>query len=185
VGVKRNGFGSSELEEIDEPSVLAPRISSGGSSSRDHRIPAGCNVLRQADWHADGVSCRCVIVDDNESFLAASRTVLQGQGMCVIGVARTVAEGLRSARELMPDLLLVDIDLGEGSGFDLARQLADRVDGVRADVILISAHPEDDFADLIRESPVVGFVSKSDLSKRAIEEVLRGPRSRGWEESSG
>jgi DNA-binding NarL/FixJ family response regulator len=157
----------------------------GSPSSRHRRIPAGCNALRQADWHAEGVPFRCVIVDDNESFLAASRTVLQGQGMSVIGVARTVAEGLRCARELTPDLLLVDIDLGEGSGFDLAQQLADRVDGIPPDVILISAHPEDDFEDLIRESPAVGFVSKSDLSKRAIEEVLRGPRSRGWEEPSG
>jgi DNA-binding NarL/FixJ family response regulator len=118
------------------------------------------------------VSLRCLIVDDNASFLAASRAVLQGQGVCVVGVARTVAEGLQRADELTPDLILVDIDLGEESGFDLARQLAGRVRVSPVDVILISTHPEDDFAELIGESPALGFVPKSDLSRSAIEIVL-------------
>jgi DNA-binding NarL/FixJ family response regulator len=114
---------------------------------------------------------RCLIVDDNASFLAASRAVLDGQGMSVVGVARNIAEGLQRAEELTPDLILVDIDLGEESGFDLARQLARKAPSP-ADIILISAHPEDDFADLIGDSPALGFVSKSDLSTTAIERVL-------------
>jgi DNA-binding NarL/FixJ family response regulator len=112
-------------------------------------------------------------VDDNGAFLAASRAVLQGRDMSVVAVAKTVAEGLKRAEELTPDLILVDINLGEESGFDLARQLACRGHATTAGVILISTHPEDDFADLIADSPAVGFVSKSDLSPRAIEEVLR------------
>jgi DNA-binding NarL/FixJ family response regulator len=112
-------------------------------------------------------------VDDNGAFLAASRAVLQGRDMSVVAVAKTVAEGLKRAEELTPDLILVDINLGEESGFDLARQLARRGNGTAADVILISTHPEDDFADLIADSPALGFVSKSDLSTQAIEEVLR------------
>jgi DNA-binding NarL/FixJ family response regulator len=131
------------------------------------------------------VTYRCLIVDDNESFLAASRAMLQRQGVSVVAVARTVAEGLRCAEELTPDLILVDIDLGEDSGFDLARRLAERDHGVPVDVILISTHPEDDFVDLIGESPVLGFVSKSDLSKWAIEQVLRRSRSGGSDEASG
>ena len=118
------------------------------------------------------MSFSCLIVDDNASFLAASRAVLQGQGVSVIGVARTVSEGLQRAEELAPDLILVDIDLGEESGFDLARQLAARNGGTADNVILISTHPEDDFADLIGESPALGFVPKSDLSRSALETVL-------------
>ena len=131
------------------------------------------------------MSFRCLIVDDNESFLAASRAVLQGQGVSVVAVAKTVAEGLLCAEQLTPDLVLVDIDLGEDSGFDLVRRLADTNHAVAMGVILISTHPEDDFADLIGESPALGFVSKSDLSKRAIEEVLSRSQSCGWEEASG
>lgn len=120
------------------------------------------------------VSLRCLIVDDNASFLAASRAVLQGQGVSVVGVASTVAEGLKRAEELTPNVILVDIDLGEENGFDLARKLAGGNHAAPFDVILISTHPEDDFADLIGESPARGFVSKSELSRTAIEVVLSG-----------
>jgi CheY-like chemotaxis protein len=119
------------------------------------------------------VDVRLLIVDDYEPFLAASRAVLEGQGLDVVAVASSAAEGLLRAQLLRPDLILVDIELGEDSGFDLARQLADEGYTADLDVILISTHPEDDFADLISESPAVGFVSKSELSRCAIEEVLR------------
>lgn len=119
------------------------------------------------------VTVRVLIVDDNEPFLAALRAVLQGQGVDVVAVASTAAEGFVRAQLLRPDLILVDIELGEDSGFGLARQLADDDDTADLGVILISTHPEDDFADLVCESPALGFVSKSDLSGFAIEEMLR------------
>ena len=124
------------------------------------------------------VPVRLLIVDDNERFLATSRAVLQRQGLEVIAVARSAAEGLARAQLLRPDLILVDIGLGDDSGFELARQLAGE-DTADLNVILISTQSEDDFAELIRESPAVGFVSKWELSRLAIEEVLRGfPRDR-------
>jgi two-component system nitrate/nitrite response regulator NarL len=116
---------------------------------------------------------RLLIVDDNERFLAASRAILQRQGLEVIAVARSTAEGLLRAQLLRPDLVLVDIGLGEDSGFELVRQLASDDDTADLNVILISTQSEDDFAELIRESPAVGFVSKWELSRSAIEEVLR------------
>jgi DNA-binding NarL/FixJ family response regulator len=116
---------------------------------------------------------RLLIVDDNERFLAASRAMLQRQGLEVIAVARSTAEGLLRAQLLRPDLVLVDIGLGEDSGFELVRQLASDDDTADLNVILISTQSEDDFAELIRESPAVGFVSKWELSRSAIEEVLR------------
>jgi two-component system nitrate/nitrite response regulator NarL len=116
---------------------------------------------------------RLLIVDDNERFLAASRAILQRQGLEVIAVARSTAEGLLGAQLLRPDLVLVDIGLGEDSGFELVRQLASDDDTADLNVILISTQSEDDFAELIRESPAVGFVSKWELSRSAIEEVLR------------
>jgi two-component system nitrate/nitrite response regulator NarL len=115
---------------------------------------------------------RCLIVDDNARFIEASRTLLERQGISVVGVAMTAAEGLQGAEELDPDVVLVDIDLGADSGFDLARQLANGGGPVASKVILISTHSQEDFADLIAESPALGFVAKSDLSARAIEELL-------------
>jgi DNA-binding NarL/FixJ family response regulator len=117
------------------------------------------------------VGLSCLIVDDNASFLEASRAVLEGEAITVIGVASTAAEGLKRADELEPDLILVDVDLGEDSGFELSRQLADG--RARGSVILISTHSEEDFADLIAESPALGFIAKSDLSTSAIQALLR------------
>lgn len=115
---------------------------------------------------------RCQIVDDNDHFLRVARDLLEREGITVVGVASTSVEALRQARELRPDVTLVDIDLGEESGFDLARRLAS-ARGVRAPgVILISGHTEGDFADMIADSPALAFLPKSDLSGTAIRGIL-------------
>jgi DNA-binding NarL/FixJ family response regulator len=115
---------------------------------------------------------RLLIVDDNVHFLDAARGLLDGDGLTVVGVATTSAEGLRLAAELQPDVTLVDIDLGDESGFDVARRLkaADVANAQR--VILTSAYPEEDFAELIQASPAIAFLAKSELSANAIAESL-------------
>jgi DNA-binding NarL/FixJ family response regulator len=118
------------------------------------------------------MALRTLIVDDNEQFLDAARRLLEREGLIVVGVAKTSADALERARELRPDVSLVDIDLGEESGFDVARRLDDDDAGIRSSVILISTHAEEDFADLIANSPALGFLSKSRLSARAIREIL-------------
>jgi two-component system nitrate/nitrite response regulator NarL len=117
------------------------------------------------------MALRLLIVDDNAHFLNVARDLLEREGAIVVGLASTSADALQRARELQPDVILVDVDLGEESGFDLAQQLAP---GDNGRVVLISAYPEAEFADLITASPAVGFVSKSDLSARAVSDVLAG-----------
>ena len=90
----------------------------------------------------------------------------------MVGVASNSAEALRQARALRPDVILVDIGLGDESGFDLARLLAQDGQGGSAEVILISAHAETDYAELIAESPAAGFLVKPELSARAIGRIL-------------
>jgi DNA-binding NarL/FixJ family response regulator len=118
------------------------------------------------------VSIRCLLVDDNDAFLEAASVLLQREGLKVVGVASNSAGALRQARALQPDLILVDIGLGDESGFDLARLLAEDGQGGRAEVILISARAETDYAELIAESPAAGFLVKSELSARAIGQIL-------------
>jgi DNA-binding NarL/FixJ family response regulator len=120
-------------------------------------------------------SLRILIIDDSRHFLSAARGALEQDGITVVGVASTSAEALQLARELRPDGVLVDIDLGDESGLDLAREFAS---SEAAPVVLISAYPESDLADLIAASPAVGFVSKSELSADAVWSLLapeRGP----------
>jgi DNA-binding NarL/FixJ family response regulator len=116
------------------------------------------------------VPLRCLIVDDNASFLQAATTLLERQGLTVAGVASNAADALRLARDLRPDVVLVDIVLGGESGFDVARELAGG-DGCGPTVILVSTHGGTDFEDLIQETPAAGFVAKSALSADAIRRL--------------
>jgi DNA-binding NarL/FixJ family response regulator len=117
------------------------------------------------------VSVRCVIVDDNSLFLQSAADLLRGEGVDVVGVASDIASAIRLVSALQPDVTLVDIDLGGEDGFELARQLTD-MSSASSKVILVSTHAEGDFADLIAESPAVGFVAKTRLSARAIRDTL-------------
>ena len=116
---------------------------------------------------------RTLIVDDNASFRTAARTILDGPEFRVVGEAASAGEALRRAEELDPEIILLDIDLGEDSGFAVARRLSARIDGAGAKLIMISIHPEERFADLIAESPAVGFLAKSDLAPYRLAELLR------------
>jgi two-component system nitrate/nitrite response regulator NarL len=133
--------------------------------------------------HADyDMTLRALIVDDNLEFLACARRLLERQGIAIVAVATTSAEALRRTGEYQPDVVLVDVDLGEESGIDLAERLA-AAPGALPPVVLISAHPEEDLADLIEASPAIGFVSKSELSGRAILEILTRGGGRGTRSS--
>jgi DNA-binding NarL/FixJ family response regulator len=117
---------------------------------------------------------RSLIVDDNEPFLEAARMLLEREGMSVAGVASTSAEALRLTGELRPDIVLVDISLGEESGFDLAWSLVEGDLRDRPAVVLISTLAEEDVADLIAASPAAGFLPKAELSASAIRRIVDG-----------
>ena len=116
------------------------------------------------------MSLRALIVDDNLEFLATARHLLERQGIEVVGVASTGAEAVRCSDEENPDVVLVDVNLGEESGFDLADRL--NAATVRRPVVLISTHSEQDLQDLLETSSAIGFVSKLQLSAQAIIKVL-------------
>ncbi|WP_135451553.1 response regulator [Mycobacterium sp. DL99] len=113
---------------------------------------------------------RCVIVDDNAGFLDAAANFLGYHGVAVVGVASTIAEALSCVARLRPDVTVVDINLGDESGFDLAEELAGGPSSTQ--VILTSTHSGQEFADIIATSPALAFVPKSDLSPDSIRRVL-------------
>jgi CheY-like chemotaxis protein len=119
-------------------------------------------------------SLRCVIVDDNPHFIESAVNLLECDGITVVGSATSSAEALQLVDELCPDVTLVDVHLGTESGFELAEQIhrRDASGARRPPVILISAHSERDFADIVAASPAMGFVPKLSLSARLIREML-------------
>jgi CheY-like chemotaxis protein len=115
---------------------------------------------------------RCLLVDDNAALLETASVLLEREGVTVVGVASSTAEALRQARALRPDVILVDIGLGDENGFDLARLVARDGQGGSARVILISTRAEEDYTELLAESPAVGFLAKSELSAQGISRIL-------------
>jgi DNA-binding NarL/FixJ family response regulator len=122
------------------------------------------------------VVLRCLIVDDSEAFLASASRFLAAQGLEVVGRASYGADALRLAQQLEPDVVLVDVQLGDENGFELTRRLNATAHAPR--VILISSHHQDDLAELIADSPAVGFLPKSALDAQAIARLASAPRDR-------
>lgn len=115
---------------------------------------------------------RCLIVDDSQDFLRSASNLLNREGLSVVGVASTGAQAYRACRELKPEVVLLDIDLGEETGFEVARQLTGQADSEQPRVILVSSYSADDFEDMIADSPAVSFLPKGSLSGTAIRGIL-------------
>ncbi|WP_415954280.1 LytR/AlgR family response regulator transcription factor [Streptomyces sp. KLOTTS4A1] len=114
------------------------------------------------------MALRCLLVDDNARFLEAAKALLERGGANVVALAGTGIDALAWARELRPDVALLDIDLDGESGFEVAELLA----GVVPHLIMISTHAAEDFEELIAESPALGLLPKSRLSAQAVDEML-------------
>src|SRR5262245_30892936 len=114
------------------------------------------------------MSLRCLIVDDSDEFLASAARLLETQGMSVVASATSSDEALRLVAELAPDVVLVDVELGDEDGVELVRTLEARAPSTRA--ILISAHDREEL-DLFANG--ADFLPKSKLSAAAIERRLR------------
>ncbi|WP_375117838.1 response regulator [Nonomuraea sp. MTCD27] len=123
-------------------------------------------------WEPGEVELRCLIVDDSRRFVEAASRLLELQGVRVVGTAETGGQALELASALRPDVALVDVGLGEESGFDVAGRLE------AVPVIMISTQDADDFAQLVEASQAVGFLPKARLSGPAIRELLSGHRGR-------
>jgi CheY-like chemotaxis protein len=129
-------------------------------------------TIETASPESDAAKLRCVIVDDSPEFRLVAPPLLEREGIAVVAVASTAAEGFERARALQPDVALVDINLGGESGFELARRLAAATDLPSTSVILVSAHSAADLVDLVAVTPVLGFLCKPDMSAAAVRDLL-------------
>jgi DNA-binding NarL/FixJ family response regulator len=111
-----------------------------------------------------------LIVDDHPSFRATARLLLESDGWTVVGEAPDGAGGLAEAHRLRPDLVLLDVNLPDIDGFDVAARLTGH-DGGPA-VVLVSSRDARDFGPMVSRSGARGFVSKADLSGDALRELV-------------
>jgi DNA-binding NarL/FixJ family response regulator len=114
-----------------------------------------------------------LIVDDHSGFRSWTRSLLETEGFPVIGEAADGKSALATARALRPELVLLDVMLGDTTGFVVAKELA-RLPSPPA-VILISSREASDFGDAIGRSPALGFISKPELSGWRLRALLGAP----------
>lgn len=117
-----------------------------------------------------------LVVDDQAPFRAAERAVLSRlPGFALVAEAASGEEAIELAEELQPDLVLMDINMGEVDGIEATRRITEARPAVK--VILVSTYTLDELPATARTSGAVGYVNKDELSPRAIRRI--------WEAGGG
>jgi DNA-binding NarL/FixJ family response regulator len=117
-----------------------------------------------------------LIVDDHPSFRASARAILEEGGFVVVGEAADGSSALREAVRLHPDVILLDVQLPDMTGFDLCGRLAQA--GVRdanracPAIVLVSSRDHIDYGGLVEASCARGFIPKAELSGEAIATIV-------------
>ncbi|MEU8382629.1 response regulator [Streptosporangium sp. NPDC048865] len=111
---------------------------------------------------------RLLIVDDDPTFRAVARDLLDGERFAVVGEAASGSGGLDAIRRLSPDVVLLDVQLPDVSGFDVCPAMADS----GAAVVLTSIRDASSYGSLVGLSGARGFVLKDHLSVAALSAVL-------------
>jgi CheY-like chemotaxis protein len=110
-----------------------------------------------------------LVVDDHDGFRVFARRMLEAAGFTVAEAA-TGAQATETARSVRPRLVLLDIQLPDSDGFEVARRIAMQDDGPI--IVLTSTREAADFGGLIAASPAAGFLPKDQLSGAALRAFL-------------
>jgi DNA-binding NarL/FixJ family response regulator len=111
-----------------------------------------------------------LIVDDHDGFRANARRLLEAEGFDVVAEAANGHEAIAAAERLQPDVVLLDVQLPDLDGFEVAGRLAAL--GVRSQVVLTSSRAAAEYGSLVTEAPTRAFIPKSELSGAALTGLL-------------
>jgi len=109
-----------------------------------------------------------LIVDDQPEFRRLARELLEADGFVVVGEAVDARTALSAARDLRPDVVLLDVRLPDGSGVDVARTLS----GWAAPPVVVLTSTAD-YSQAVEGCGAIGFIPKSRLSGGAFRELAR------------
>jgi DNA-binding NarL/FixJ family response regulator len=113
---------------------------------------------------------RVLIVDDHDVFRATARRWLTAGGFDVVGEAADGAQALEAVARLRPDVVLLDVQLPDSNGFEIAARLGS--DGHRPDIVLTSSRDASEFGGLVERSSARGFIPKAKLSGKRLAALL-------------
>ncbi len=111
-----------------------------------------------------------LIVDDHPGFRAAARRLLELEGYVVVGEAEDGQSGILAARTLHPDFVLLDVQLPDIDGFEVAERMS--IEQVAPAVVLTSSREASDYGPCLARTPACGFLPKAELSAAGIADIL-------------
>ena len=111
-----------------------------------------------------------LIVDDHPSFRAVARMMLETDGFAVVGTEEDGESGVAGTLRLEPDIVLLDVELPDIDGFEVASRLTGNGNGPR--VVLVSSRDRADYGSRIEESGASGFIAKAELCGPALAALL-------------
>lgn len=117
---------------------------------------------------------RVLLVDDNEAMLSRAAAVL-APGCVVVGAVKDGPAALAAARELRPDVIVLDISMPGMNGLELASRL--REAGSTAALVFLTVHREEEFVLAAHAAGAIGYVVKSRLVSDllvAVQDALAG-----------
>jgi two-component system NarL family response regulator len=114
---------------------------------------------------------RVLIVDDSAPFRRAAARLVAEVGAAITDEVATGEEALAVVGASVPDLVLMDVHLPGISGVEATRRLCAEHPGVR--VLLLSSYAAAELPAAARECGAVGYVSKADLDRAAVDRALR------------
>lgn len=122
-----------------------------------------------------GRSLRVLVVDDHAPFRRTARQILEQAGFEVVGEATDGAQALDLALALRPDGVLLDVQLPDTDGFQVAAELRRRPDPPV--VVLVSSRSRSDYGPLIERSGAAGFLAKGELDGTALRALVSPSRA--------
>jgi DNA-binding NarL/FixJ family response regulator len=116
------------------------------------------------------VTTTVLIVDDHPTFRSTARLLLESEGFRVVGEAEDGGQAIRRCGELRPDLVLLDVNLPDIDGFDVATRITGEAGAPT--VVMVSSRDGSDFGPLIGRSGARGFIPKGELSGDRLTALL-------------
>jgi DNA-binding NarL/FixJ family response regulator len=120
-----------------------------------------------------GMRPTVLLVDDHAGFRFQARALLEDEGYEVVGEAADGVAGLAAARDLRPDIVMLDIQLPGVDGIEVARQL--RAQAPETSIVLISTRDRGDYGDRLDSAAADGFIAKADLDGQRLRDLLGRP----------
>ncbi len=112
-----------------------------------------------------------VIVDDHPSFRASARAILEESEFEIVAEASDGAAALAAVAEHAPDVILLDVQLPDMTGFEIC-DLIERTDGEEPAIVLTSSRDVVDYGELVESSCARGFLPKAELSAEALSALI-------------